>query len=436
MFWNARTFRPASGSRGVASRLGRWALLATLLAAAAPRPAVGRGEVGLTIVDPPGAAIEIERLGADTPETAVGGGPPLMPGDLLSCSVEGVAVELACPPDSANTYSLASPFRVVVGVPSSGSCHLDLLSGSVGVLAEEATEVTAGGVEIRSVSTWYQVRVERSSAGVEQEVDAFDDVVEVDVGESVTQLSGAGLTIAGGAVRRAREISPAAIERSAAVYSRLELRKAELAGVAIPDRARARKDLEVGYYEVMQAPRDQDKRLRLAETQLRYQVERKAVYHLEQAEAVDPERFRAHTVNWTTIPLGELTPRQQEYVERKMLAPAALQPTAVDPSALQPSSMRVMTVDPSALDLARIERGEIEAAIESLARRVGAGEGGSRDYYGLSRGFLKLEQTDRAAAYAKEALAAAERDGRLVEEELAWLEDVLRRAAELRRSDG
>lgn len=429
MHWTARSHWASRGTRAVARPVA-WALASTIFLAVAPRAAGARGEVGVAILDPPGARVELARLGADAPEAATAAGPPLLPGDLLSCTDEGVAVELNCPPGSANSYSLASPFRVVIGVPSSGECHLDLLGGSLGVLTEAGTEVTAGGIEIRSVSTWYEVRVRRGAEGVEQEVDAFDDVVEVSLGDEVTELSDAGLSFAGGAMRRVREISATEAARSATIYSRLELRKAEAAGLAIEDRERALEELQAGYYAVMLAPRDQDRRLRLADTQLRYQVERKAVYHLEKAEAADPERFRAQPLDWTTIRVEDLSEKQKAYVERKRVTVLSPQEPVVELPA-RPSTPR-SAVDPLAMDLARIERGETDAAIESLVAKIRAGGATSREYYALARAYLARREPERATDLAKQALELYESDGRLLEEELVWIKRVLRDAARRR----
>ena len=384
-------------------------------------PGLAAPQARLTDVTPLGVDVSATRLGSVAPEAVVAGAADFMPGDLLFCGEPDAVVTLECPPGSSNSVNLTAPFRVAIAVPGSGGCHIDLQAGDADVLDEENTEVTIGGVEMKAVGTQFAARVWRGEGGAERRIVVFDGEVEVQgLGESVRLHRGTMLTFKSSLAGRQPVAAPSAeVERSARIYSRVDLATAQKAGtVENPELLQA--TLQRQYYEVLAEPENEAKRVELARTQIEYQVSDRAVYNLKRAGVVDQESFDRYQIDGSVLEQGASAVNRL-YLERQRVVvpsnalrlPVTL--TEAEPE-LPPVESRTFETD-----LELIAAGRAKEALEGIEYRLENGRSaGARDFYALGRAYESLGLDDRALSAVRRALYYTARDNQLDESEVRW----------------
>ncbi len=156
----------------------RYALMHAVLLCVTAAPTSAAAQARIEALHPDASSFRVERLASFIEEPA-DTGMDLLPGDLLTSSASETLLEMSCPAGSNNSFRLDGPFRVLIDAPRDTVCHVNLLGGGVDVLAETSTSVTAGGVEMGSVSTQYAVRLEGSGSAVTPKLIVFDGKVLV-----------------------------------------------------------------------------------------------------------------------------------------------------------------------------------------------------------------------------------------------------------------
>lgn len=185
-------------------------------------------------------------------------------GDSLENLSGKPVVELKCP--NGTIYTFRNKFRVVLIPPSQAGCAVDVLSGSLDVLADQPTEVNAGGVRLGSEGTVYSVTVDSSAGAQRLRVAVFEDEVKIPGEEPIGQ--GAALTITTKSRRRSpidrfKDVFPLA-----ASFARLDVARARNAERA----SKAFQLLKERHAEVLTMPDNREHRIALARTQLYYDV--------------------------------------------------------------------------------------------------------------------------------------------------------------------
>jgi len=132
--------------------------------------AAGQARVDRVIKGPDG--VTAQRAGSSKTERDIAQ-LTYQPGDQLSAS-DTSAIELTCLPKESTKYRLKGPFRVLIDVPVGTLCHVNLLAGQGEVLAEEPTNTTAAGINLRSKGTQFSVSVTRVDDRVVRKVVVFD----------------------------------------------------------------------------------------------------------------------------------------------------------------------------------------------------------------------------------------------------------------------
>ncbi len=382
----------------------------------------------VTELVPGDAVVEVERLSFDEGEP-LAVGDALDPGDLVESLAPGVLVELNCPPESSNFVTLEAPFRVLVDVAEGTACHIDLLAGSAEVLAEEPTEITSGGVQMTSVGTQYAVRLDRVDGAPEQQVLVFEGEVEVASAEGRKRIAKGQLQAyrSRQAVAAPRAIPTAELLRSASVYTNLDLAKAERAGVAVPDKLAAYRRLQALHVEVLEKPDDQPKRVELAQAQMLYQSNNRALYHLKKADVAEPEKAKAYQIDLSAL-RGGLTAKNRAYVDGAVAQQLGAQQSD-QKLVLTHQSTAVVRQAAADRALQLLSKGEAKEAVDLVHGHLKetGGRAGSRDYLVLALGYDKLGSAKRAVYYAKEALDLDGADGDLSDRERIALKRLLER---------
>ncbi len=371
---------------------------AFLCVTAAPISAAAQARV--EALDPDASSFRVERLGSFIAETA-DIGMELLPGDLLTSSASGTALELNCPAGSNNSYRLEGPFRVLIDAPREEVCHVNLMGGSVDVLSESGTSVTAGGVEMGSVSTQYAVRLEGSGAAVTPKLIVFDGKVAVSTVRGRTLELTQGLAVPlnrAGPISRPQAVASEEFERSAAIYTTLNIAKASRAGAQIGDRSAVMTRLTTLHSAVLKNPADTAKRAELAKYQIQYQINNEALYNLKRVDLTNEQKLQRYDIDPGTLQRGLTKTNRDFYIAR-----------------VRPDVTRAVAVPTTDTDLELIAAGKVDEALKSLLARVEAGNATSRDYFALSKAYFELKDVKRSAAYGERALKLNAEDRKLSE---------------------
>jgi hypothetical protein len=335
-------------------------------------------------------------------------GMDLVPGDLVSSSVEGVSLSLRCTGEGGdNTYDLASPFRVLIDVPSDAPCHINLLSGTTEVTAEAPSETSAGGVTLGSTGTEYAVEVRRDSDTLVFRCSIFTDSVSVVSGSSLIARAGSRLIWNRGGTFDLARISPEQLKESAAFRARFDLAAAQEKGTDPEDSGATFQRLQTLHYQVLEDPTSAEKSVELAKALLEIQLPEQASYNLRKANIRSDAILRNYQID----------PNVLRSIPRTSARPSVV--TRYPVSVLQP---------PAAADpLQLVERGQVGEAIAILKRRVEAGSATSRDYFTLAKAYGQQGEGSQARANAGRALVLHARDGLLSSADLRELGELIAR---------
>lgn len=390
-----------------------WLLFQFALLGVAPAYATAQARIEAII--PEDAEINVHPLGSDgtVPATV---GLELMPGDLIGTAADSVFLELRCgAEDRASSYLLTSPFRVLIDVPIAASCHVNLLSGLTEVVAETPTETTAGGVTLGSTGTQYAVEVRRSGDALVFNCIVHDDTVRVLTRPGLQAVAGTKLVWSAGTVQLARN-SNEDLTRSAATYARFDLAAASRQGVQVEDTAATVRQLTALHYAVLSSPSDTASRADLAREQLRYGVNRGAVYNLNRVDLRTEADLRRYRIE------GAAVRGAQTDVSRARGAEVR-----VSPEMRRAAAGGVAAAATTEGDLRLIEAGRIDEAIANLQTRVRAGAATSRDYYALARAHAAGNALAELRSSAGRALVLHASDGLLSAADLRELGELIAR---------
>jgi hypothetical protein len=334
---------------------------------------------------------------------------------MLISSADSVFIELGCGEEGqTNTYMIASPFRVLIDVPTVASCHVNMLSGLTEVVAEAPTETTAGGVTLGSTGTQYAVELRRDGDALVLNCIAYDGTVRVLAQPDLMIAAGAKLVWYG---ERGVEQAPNTrqdLERSAATYARFDLATAQKQNVAIQDPAAALRQLSALHYQVLANPADTARRVDLAKEQIRYRVSDQAVYNLNRVNVRDEAALRRYEIDPAIVRGARLRPGR-------------------DPAELRVSGQvtragAVAAAAPTTdSDLRLIAAGRVDDAIANVEVRIRAGSANSRDHFALAKAYAAKGDAARTRSNAGRALVLHADDERLSAAELRELGELISR---------
>lgn len=390
-----------------------WLLIPVVLLGLAPAYATAQARIEAIL--PEDAAIDVHPLGSDsTVRAAVG--LELMPGDLIGTGSDSVFVALRCGADNNTaSYLLTSPFRVLIDVPTTASCHVNMLSGLTEVVAEAPTETTAGGVTLGSTGTQYAVELRRSGAGLVFNCIVYDDTVRVLTRPGLQAVAGTKLVWSSGAVRLARNATED-LTRSASTYARFDLAAAVRQGVQVEDTAATVRQLTALHYEVLANPADTARRADLAREQLRYRVNEGAVYNLNRVNLGTEVDLRRYRIDGAVLREAQRDTARILRMDRR-----------VSPEMRSAAAAAVAAGATTEGDLRLIAAGRLDDAIANLQARVRAGTATSRDYYALARAYALRGAPTDVRASAGRALVLHANDGLLSAAELRELGELIAR---------
>lgn len=388
--------------------MSRARALLRCLAVAGLLPAPLAGQARIETITPADGAITVSRLGADGTEAAAAG-MDLAPGDLLEADADGVALGLTCAgPEGTNTYMVTAPFRVLVDVPTTASCHVNLLAGLTEVVAEAPTETTAGGVTLGSTGTQYAVELRRRAGELVFNCIVFDDSVRVLGYPDLKAAAGQKMVWSGMTSVAVRPNTRRDLVRSAATYARFDLAVASTRGVAVEDTARALRTLTALHLDVLAHPADTTRRVALAKEQIRYEVHDQALYNLRRVDVRDSAQFRRYALDPALIARRASVSRNPRLEVIRRTVPAR---SANDTDA----------------DLRLVATGRVAEAIANLEARVESGYAGSRDEYALAKAYAVRGDAAQMRAHAGRALVLHAGDGELSAAELRDLGELIGR---------
>ncbi|MCI0435486.1 MAG: hypothetical protein L0271_17850 [Gemmatimonadetes bacterium] len=263
---------------------------------AAPLPVTGQARIESRF--PESIRVVVQRLGAMQIETVQEGAADLLPGDML-IAADTAFVELRCPVDSNDTYRLTGPFRVLIDVPHSARCHINLLSGDMNVLAELPTGQTVGPVTLASSGTQYAVVARRTDEGFAPRVLVFDgDVTVRSAGGTVGAGPGASVTydLTRGGFRTAQITDPQ-LRRWSGVYARFDVAEAIAMGAPAQRSAIMYARFDSLHYGVLNNPDDPERRAALARAQVELRVIDHARFNLERAGIRSDSALRRYRID-------------------------------------------------------------------------------------------------------------------------------------------
>jgi len=361
----------------------------------------------IDVLVPATAAVEVQRLGSDHPEVAAPG-MDLVPGDLVSSTVEGVSLTLRCSGEEGdNTYDLASPFRVLIDVPSNAPCHINLLSGTTEVTAEAPSQTSAGGVTLGSTGTEYAVEIRQEADSLVFRCTIFTDSVSVAYGSTVIARAGSNLIWNRGGAFDLTRISKEQLVESAAFRARFDLAAAQGKGSAPDDSGATFQRLQTLHYQVLEEPNNTERSVELARALLDIQLPDRARYNLEKADIRSDDILRNYQIDPGMLRSNLRPPSRPTVTTRYPVS--VRRPTA--------------TNDP----LQRLESGRVDDAVSTLKERVQAGTATSRDYAALAKAYGGQGELSLARANAGRALVLHAQDGLLTPADLRELGELIAR---------
>jgi hypothetical protein len=356
-------------------------------------PASLAAQARVDAILPAAADVVVHRLGADRPEAAAVG-MVLEPGDLLEAEAEGVSISLSCSaPEGTNTYLVDAPFRVLIDVPTTASCHVNLLSGLTEVVAEAPTETTAGGVTLGSTGTQYAVELRRLGSELVFNCYVYDESIRVLSNPSVTAAAGQKLVWSGLQGVALRANTPRDLARSAATYARFDLAAATTSGATVHDTAATRRALTALHMEVLAHPADTAKRVALAKEQIRYDVRDRAAYNLRRVNVRDDAQLRRYQIDPSTVTVPTRRPGNEV---------TAI--TRARPDVRAATDVVAAAAPTTDGDLRLIAAGRVDEAIAHLEARVESGYAHARDHYALAKAYALRGDDDQVRAHVSRAL--------------------------------
>ena len=388
-----------------------WLLFPVVLLGVAPAGAMAQARIQAII--PENAAIDVHPLGSDDAVRATVG-LELMPGDLITTGSDSVFVELRCGADESTiSYMLTAPFRVLIDVPATASCHVNLLSGLTEVAAEAPTETTAGGVTLGSTGTQYAIDLRRRDNELVLSCIVYDDTVRVLSRPGRQAVAGSKLVWSSGTVRLDRNTTED-LRRSAATYARFDLFAAGRQGMAVADTAAAARRLTALHYAVLENPTDTTSRAELAREQIRYGANDRAVYNLNRVNLRNDADLRRYRIDGAVLrdTQTDVTRFSREVRLSPELRSAA---AAVAPGPTTESDLRL------------ISAGRVDEAMANIEARVRAGTATSRDYFARARVYALRGAAADVIASASRALVLHASDGLMSPAELRELGNLIAR---------
>lgn len=237
-------------------------------------------------------------------------------GDLLSGRSGDAVAGLDC---GGSTAVLSGEFRVLIKGAEGESCVLDLLSGSLDVLADAPTEINVGGVVLGTEGTAYSVWPTRIDTEPRTYLCVYDGNVSVRNARGPTSINsvdqGMGVLLWR---QEAKTLPPRAFERqseqSAQAYAREALARyaqGEGRDDPMPPARDAYEQLYELYRAVLRDAEAPEPRVELAKALIRYGEAGKAAYQLRQAGVVDEESLERHRIDPRVL-RRRLTDRERE----------------------------------------------------------------------------------------------------------------------------
>ncbi len=190
------------------------------------------GERSVTDTD----RVQLSRFADFAIEKKIAVGTTLEVGDLLSTAAPdtNVLLEVGCPANGRTVFRFSGAFRVVVLPPRADvPCVLQLLAGGVDVMAEEPTEINAGGVVLGSKGTQYSVHLRRTESGPVCEGVVFENDLLIKTRQKEIPLSTSRSWIFNFATEAGQQgdISERALRESAVIASRFDVARLTVDGV-------------------------------------------------------------------------------------------------------------------------------------------------------------------------------------------------------------
>jgi hypothetical protein len=284
---------------------------------------------------------------------------------------------------------------------------LQLLAGGVDVMAEEPTEINAGGVVLGSKGTQYAVHLRRTESGPVCEGVVFENDLLIRTRQKEIPLSTSRSWVFNFSTETGQQgdISERALKESAVIASRFDVARLRVDGVLTPARAadieRQESELVALHMEVLKAPANKDARLRLGTRQ-------------EKVGSIDSARYNLKRVGRESmlrdVPGAKVGAPQAETAAVKPSATAKTEASASRPPATSSltnaTSMRGMTAaDPAARALELVRAGKPAEAVALVKPRVDASTATARDYYALAEAYRALQDRAAARSAAERALA-------------------------------
>jgi hypothetical protein len=369
--------------------------------------------------------VHLSRFADFAVQNKIAVGTALQVGDLLTTAAPetNVLLEIGCPANGRTVFRFSGAFRVVVLPPRPDvPCVLQLLGGGVDVMAEEATEINAGGVVLGSKGTQYAVHLRRTEGGPVCEGIVYENALLIRTGLKEIPLSTSRSWVYNFATETGQQgaISERVLMQSAMIAARFDVARLRADKILTPAKAseikRQESELLALHIEVLKAPANKDARLKLGTKQ-------------ETVGSLDGARYNLHRVG--RVPMKMEGPRDKgtpPQVEAKVAKPQASSRTkaAVEKAPGVASSMKVMTAaEPAARALELVRGGKPAEAVALVRPRVDASSATARDYYALAEAYRALQDRAAARSAAERALAFPEAATALSAAEIETLRAIL-----------
>jgi len=353
-------------------------------------------------------AIHLSRFADFAVQKKIAVDTALQVGDLITTAAPdtNILLEIGCPANGRTLFRFSGAFRVVVLPPRADvPCVLQLLAGGVDVMAEEPTEINAGGVVLGSKGTQYAVHLRRTESGPVCEGVVYENDLLIRTTQKEIPLSTSRSWVFNFATATGQQgdIPEGLLRQSAVIASRFDVARLRDAAVAKPVPAaeieRQESELVALHMEVLKAPANKDARLRLGTKQETVGSLASARYNLQR---VGRELIRKDA-------LDSKGPAPQ--TEASVAKPAASSKTeaavtkAPGVSSSMKSTAMTRAADPATRALELIRGGKPAEAVTLLKPRVDASSATARDYYALAEAHRALQDRAAARSAAERALA-------------------------------
>jgi hypothetical protein len=369
---------------------------------AAPVAANAQAVVRTVIVGessvPETGRVHLSRFADFAVQNKIAVGTALQVGDLLTTAAPetNVLLEIGCPANGRTVFRFSGAFRVVVLPPRPDvPCVLQLLGGGVDVMAEEATEINAGGVVLGSKGTQYAVHLRRTDAGPVCEGIVYENALHIRTGPTEIPLSTSRSWLYNFATRTGQQggISERALTQSATIAARFDVARLRADKTLTPAKAseikRQESELLALHIEVLKAPANKDARLKLGTRQ-------------ETVGSLDGARYNL-------LRVGRVPTKKEE--PRDKMTPPQVEAKIVTP--------------PAARALELVRAGRPAEAVALVRPRVDASSATARDSYALAEAYRALQDRAAARSAAGRALAFPDAATALSAAEIGTLRAIL-----------